>query len=62
MLDRHRQIPEGLYQRLLEYLQIHSPTDTWSEELLREMEEEAVVIDRPETIYKKKITTTVAKK
>ncbi|MDV3002896.1 MAG: hypothetical protein N5P05_004551 (plasmid) [Chroococcopsis gigantea SAG 12.99] len=45
MLDRHRQIPEGLYQRLLEYLQLHSVTDTWSEELLREMEEEAVVID-----------------
>jgi hypothetical protein len=58
MLDRHRQIPEGLYQRLLEYLQLHSVTDTWSEELLREMEEEAVVIDHPETIHKEKITTT----
>lgn len=43
MLDRHRQIPEGLYQRLLEYLQLHAVTDTWSEELLREIEEEAVV-------------------
>ncbi|MDV3002874.1 MAG: hypothetical protein N5P05_004529 (plasmid) [Chroococcopsis gigantea SAG 12.99] len=59
MLDRHRQIPEGLYQRILEYLQIHSATDTWSEELLREMEEEAVVIDRPGSIQQEKNTSTV---
>ncbi len=57
MLDRHRQIPEGLYQRLLEYLQLHSVTDTWSEELLREMEEEAVVIDCHENSQEKKIRT-----
>ncbi|MDV3003009.1 MAG: hypothetical protein N5P05_004664 (plasmid) [Chroococcopsis gigantea SAG 12.99] len=58
MLDRHRQIPEGLYQRLLEYLQLHSVTDTWSEELLREMEEEAVVMDHPQKIHDEKIPIT----
>ncbi|PSF34950.1 hypothetical protein C7H19_18260 [Aphanothece hegewaldii CCALA 016] len=45
-MDKYRQIPEGLYQRLLEYLQLHAVTDSWSEELLKELEEDAEVTIR----------------
>jgi hypothetical protein len=34
-------IPQVTYQRLLEHLQIHAPTDSWASSLLEELQQEA---------------------
>jgi hypothetical protein len=34
------QIPRSVYERLLEHLQAHAPTDSWAESLLEELQRE----------------------
>jgi hypothetical protein len=34
-------LPRSTYQRLLEHLQAHAPTDSWASSLLEELQEEA---------------------
>jgi predicted nucleotide-binding protein (sugar kinase/HSP70/actin superfamily) len=34
-------IPQSTYQRLLEHLQAHAPTDSWAAQVLSELEQKA---------------------
>jgi hypothetical protein len=49
-------IPDPTYQRLIEHLQAHAPTDTWAAELLKELEREAKSDYLPEKIIHSEIT------
>ena len=39
-------LPNSLYQRLVEYLQAHAPTDPWAVQLLQDLEQEASCASR----------------
>jgi hypothetical protein len=40
MKDEMVQIPRSVYDRLLEHLQAHAPTDSWAKSVLDELQRE----------------------